>query len=99
MPPELTTIAARLPAREAARHECQSHFRQVFQGRHTNQSKSMTNGIENFIRSRQRAGVRNRLAFAHFRTAQFDHKNWLILFESCLSHSHKLLGPADAFDH
>ncbi len=68
------------PAREAARHECQGHLRQVFQGRHTNQSKPMANGIENFIRSRQRAGVGNRLAFAHFRTAQLDHENWLILF-------------------
>ena len=71
----------------------------VLQRRTADQTQAMTDRIEHFVRARQRAGVRNRLALAHFRAAELNHENRFAFVERLLGDGHELVGAANAFDH
>ncbi len=79
MPPELTTIAARLPL--GNRPGMNASVVSVMSSSVGQRIKPepMANRIEYFIRAGQRAGVRNRLTFAHFRAAELNDENRLAL--------------------
>ena len=59
----------------------------------------LTNRVEYFVRAGERACVRDRLAFAHFRAAEFDGENRLAFVERLLGDGHELIRSANAFDH
>src|SRR5258705_12300453 len=75
-----------------SRHKSKRCFRHVLKRRTANQTESMTNRVEYFVRAGKRARMRDRLALAHFRTAKFDSENRLPFVERLLGDGHELIG-------
>src|SRR5258705_13934775 len=82
-----------------SRHKSKRCFRHVLKRRAANQTESMTNRVEYFVRAGERARVRDRLAFAHFRATKLYGKNWFAFIERLLGDRHELIGATNAFDH
>ena len=91
MPPELTTIAARLPLGNRPGMNASVVSVIVFQRRTANQTEPMANRVEYFVRAGERARVRDRLTFAHFRAAELDGENRLPFVERLLGDGHEFI--------
>src|SRR5947207_7271461 len=77
-------------------HEGERGLGQVFQRRAANQTESMTNRVEYFVRAGERTRMRDRLALAHFRAAKLDSENRLPFVERLLGDGHEFIRSTNA---
>src|SRR5580765_3735296 len=85
------------PSGESSGHKRERRLRHVLECRTTNQTEPMANRVEYFICAGERARMRDRLTFAHFRAAEFNGENRLAFVERLLGDGHEIIRSPNAF--